>query len=268
MLVLLIYMQISSKEIIYLISIITFIFLIAPLFLILYVSSYNRRKKNHVQETLELKKTFDTELLKAQMEVKEQTLQTLAADLHDNIGQLLGLTVVTLSSINLDDREKSAEKIAGAEELTKRAVKEIRALSRLLHGEELISRGLSAAIAFELEWLEKSGVFEIVFDKDDAEFNLPSDKMTIVFRLFQETLNNIIRHAQATKIWISLKSSPEGLILMMRDNGIGFDLEAAQEAHKGMGLHNITTRANMIGGEACMISGPESGTKITITIPF
>ncbi|SDL71043.1 Signal transduction histidine kinase [Pedobacter antarcticus] len=267
MLVIRFYMQISSKEIVYLISIITVIFLIAPIFIIIYVSLYNRRKKNHIEETIALKKTFDNELLKAQIEVKEQTLQTLAVDLHDNIGQLLGLTIATLSSINLNDQEKAATKINSAEQLAKRSVKEIRALSRLLHGEELLSRGLIAAITFELEWVQKSELFKITFDTESPEINLPPDKLIIVFRLFQETLNNILKHAQATSIFVTVKSEMSTLTLVIKDNGIGFNIAEIASAHKGIGLSNMTRRANMIGGSAFIDSSPALGTTITFTIP-
>ncbi|MES1226785.1 MAG: histidine kinase, partial [Bacteroidota bacterium] len=96
-------MQILSKDIISLVGLATVVFLIAPVAIIVYVVLYNIRKKRHREETEQLKINFENELLKSQMEVQEQTMQTIAANLHDNIGQLLSLTVVTLSTINLTD---------------------------------------------------------------------------------------------------------------------------------------------------------------------
>lgn len=261
-------MQISSKEIIFLISIITIIFLTIPLFLIAYIRLYNRRKKKHVEEKEILKSTFENELLKSQMEVQEQTLKTVAYDLHDNIGQLLGLTVVTLSSIDLENIEKAAEKISAAEELTKRSVKAIRALSRLLHGEELLSRGLNGAISFELDWVEKSGLFKINYVNNIKDLPSQPDKETIIFRLFQEILNNILKHAKATEISIILDLSNNILTLSLEDNGIGFEIEEINKQNKGMGLHNIQKRAEMIGGNALFTSIPGSGTKIIISTPY
>ncbi|WP_316803600.1 sensor histidine kinase [Pedobacter nototheniae] len=261
-------MQISSKEIIFLISIITIIFLTIPLFLIAYIRLYNRRKRKHSEEKELLKKVYENELLKSQMEVQEQTLKTVAYDLHDNIGQLLGLTIVTLSSIDLENVAKAAEKIAAAEELTKRSVKAIRALSRLLHGEELLSRGLTGAIAFELDWVEKSGIFKITYVNNAQELQSQPDKETIIFRLFQEILNNILKHAKATEISINLDFSNNNLTLAMQDNGIGFKIDETSKQNKGMGLHNIQKRAEMIGGNATFYSEPGSGTKITITTPY
>lgn len=261
-------MQISPKEVLFLIGLTTVIFLIAPLFLIVYVNLYNRRKKKHAEEKESLKQAFNTELLKTQMEVQEQTLKTIGYDLHDNIGQLLGLTVMTLGSINIKDTEKAGEKVAAAEALAKRAVKELRALSRLLHGEELLNRGLVNAIAFELEYLERSDLFKITYIHPDTPLPPIADKATIAFRLFQEILNNIVRHAQANEIVINLAFAGNVLTLSIQDNGAGFDVAEIMKLHKGMGLQNIHKRAAMIGGQAQILSTPGTGTTIKITIPY
>ncbi len=262
-------MQISSKEVIFLIGLTSLIFLIAPLFLIIYVVSYNRKKKKHQEEKLLLQKTFENELLKTQVETQEQTLKKIAYDLHDNIGQLLSITTITLSSINLDNKDKAAEKLAFVEDLTNRSIKEVKALSRLLHGEELVNRGLAAAIEFELEWLKRSGKFVINFDKQNfVSFYADSGKETIVFRLFQEIINNIIQHAGATEIFITLAQIEDSFKLIIRDNGKGFDVQEALKRKTGMGLHNITKRAAMMNGTALIKSTPESGSEIIVTIPY
>jgi len=261
-------MQISSKEIIFLIGLTSLIFLIAPLFLILYVLSYNRRKKKHKEETVSLQAAFSNELLKTQMEVQEQTLKTVAHNLHDNIGQLLSLITITLSSINLQDVEKAAEKITAVDDLSKRSIKEIKALSRLLHGEELIGGGLSTAMEAELEWLQRTGRFEITFEKHaDICFEADTGKDIIVFRLFQEIINNIIQHAQATKILITLEKAGDDFRITIQDNGTGFDVDTTFTNKTGMGLHNITRRSAMINGTASISSSAGKGTVITLNIP-
>lgn len=215
-----------------------------------------------------LQKNFETELLKTQMEVQEQTLKTVAYDLHDNIGQLLSLTTITLSSINLDDNKNTAEKIALVEDLTMRSIKEVKALSRLLHGEEIISRGLKAAIEFELEWLKRSDKFVVNFTHNSVPFNGDTAQETILFRLFQEIINNIIQHAKATAVDISLEGAVNVYRLTIRDNGLGFDVDEILARKAGMGLHNIIKRSNMINGNALIVSSPAKGTTITINVPY
>ncbi|MDB5126628.1 ATP-binding protein [Mucilaginibacter sp.] len=261
-------MQISSKEVISLIGLTSIIFLIAPLFLILYVLSYNRRKKKHQEETVMMQQNFENELLKTQMEVQEQTLKTVAYDLHDNIGQLLSLTTITLSSININDNQNTAEKIALVEALTLRSIKEVKALSRLLHGEEIVSRGLKAAIEFELEWLKRLDRFEVTFEHNNVFFTGDGAKETILFRLFQEIINNIIQHAKATKILIKLEVIEDNFWLTIRDNGVGFDVDEILKRKAGMGLHNIVKRSTMINGSASIISIPLNGATITINVPY
>ncbi|HEK19881.1 MULTISPECIES: sensor histidine kinase [unclassified Mucilaginibacter] len=260
-------MQISTKEVISLIGLTSVIFLIAPMFLILYVLSYNRRKKQHRDDTILMQKNFETELLKTQMEVQEQTLKTVAYDLHDNIGQLLSLTTITLSSVDVTDTKNTAEKLALVEDLTMRSIKEVKALSRLLHGEEIVSRGLASAINFELEWLRRSDKFEVVFNYDHDLSQLDNAKETILFRLFQEIINNIIQHARATAIHINLNQVNGACILEITDNGTGFNVEEALSRKSGMGLHNMVKRSAMINGTASIRSTPGKGSTITIQIP-
>jgi signal transduction histidine kinase len=129
--------------------------------------------------------------------------------------------------------------------------------------------GLPEAIRYEINWLEKSGKYRVSYT-DDGEMpaaNNP-DKDLIIFRILQEILNNIIKHASATEISIKLEF-PEGqLQLEITDNGIGFDSDNLPAEQRGMGLHNIEKRAGIIGGEVVIKSAPGKGTGITIFIPY
>lgn len=252
-----------------LIIISTLIFLIAPVAVILYVVIYNRRKKNHIEEKEQMKRNFEAEILKTHLEVQEETMQTIGADLHDNIGQLLSLTSLTLNSVELDNADKARQKIDTAIDLTLKSIKEMRLLGKLLQGDQLIGMGLAEAIRHEIVWLEKSGKYQINYleDGDPAAANNP-DKDLILFRILQETLNNIIKHAAATQIDISLAYSQTDIHLQITDNGKGFDLISSPEKKIGMGLQNIHKRAKIIGGHAEINSQPGKGTCIDIFIPY
>lgn len=264
-------MQISSTDIYSLVGLTSLIFLIAPLFLILYVISYNRKKKAHAEEKEGLRQSFENELLKTQMEVQEQTLQNIASELHDNIGQMLSLTSITLTSINInniDNTFKTLEKIERAEQLTSQCIKELRQLSRLLYGKELISKGLKTAIGFELEWLNKTEIYKISFKGDNYQENIvQTDNEIILFRLFQEIINNVIKHARATVINVDLQQSEQGTQLIIKDNGQGFVIDEKMKETNGMGLHTIQRRAAMLGGKATFTSVPGKGTEVLIKIP-
>jgi len=266
MLELFIFMQETVKsDIKNLILITTLIFLIAPVSILLYISVYNRRKKRHIEEKALMQLTFDAEITKTQLEVREQTMQTIGADLHDNIGQLLSLTSLTLNSIELDNAPKARQKIDTAIDLTVRSIKEMRLLGKLLQGDQLVVLGLSEAIRHEINWVEKSGSFRVVYENDNdlPAVNSP-EKDLILFRILQEILNNIIKHAKATQISIALSHSDEQLCLKVADNGIGFNTEDLLKREAGMGLQNIQKRATIIGGEASITSSPGEGTAVTI----
>jgi two-component system NarL family sensor kinase len=261
--------KMDKNDIRNLIIITTLVFLIAAAFVLLYIFIYNRRKKTHIEEKAQMKLTFEAEIAKTQYEVQEQTMQTIGADLHDNIGQLLSLTSLTLNSIKLDNRTKAQQKIDAAIDLTVRSIKEMRLLGKLLQGDQLVVMGLSEAIKHEIDWMDRSGKYEIRYmqAEDIPAANNP-DKDLILFRILQEILNNIIKHAAATVINIKLEYLEGKLQLQIIDNGVGFDAEAMTIEQRGMGLQNIQKRAGIIGGAVAIKSSPGEGTCITIFIPY
>jgi two-component system NarL family sensor kinase len=261
--------KMGNEQIRNIVIIATAIFLIAPAFIIVYIFIYNRRKKRHIEEKEMMKLTFDSELIKSQLEVQEQTMQTIGADLHDNIGQLLSLTSLTLNSIELDNQPKARQKIDAAIDLTVRSIKEMRLLGKLLQGDQLMVLGLTEAIRYEVNFMERSGHFEISYTiEGEPPANNNPDKDLIVFRILQEILNNIIKHAIATEININLEYLSDRLKLEVSDNGIGFNADDLPAQQSGMGLHNIRKRAGIIGGEVSINSAPGGGTQIIITIPY
>ena len=252
-----------------LIIITTLIFLIAPAFLMLYIFIYNRRKKKHMEEKEQMKVIFEAELLKTQMEIQEQTLQTIGTDLHDNIGQLLSLTSLTLNSIELDNPDKAQQKVDAAIELNLKSIKEMRQLGKLLHGEQLLKQGLEEAIRSEINWIEKSGRFAIIYNiSGEKPLENNTDKDLILFRITQEILNNIIKHSGAGEITIKLDYPDNGLRLQVIDNGEGFEIDELPEEQKGMGLKNIQKRAEIVRGTVFIQSKVGEGTCIDIFIPY
>ena len=261
-------MQIFSKDLISYIGLASVIFLIAPLSIIAFVMLYNNRKKRHEQEKEWLKTNFENELLKSQIEVQEQTMQNFASNLHDNIGQLLSLMVITLSTIKPDQPGRIPEKVDSVSQLAKRAIKELRQLSRVMYGQELIRMGLDEAIAFELDYLIAAGLHTINFNNNYISGEEQTDKDIILFRIFQELLNNTVRHAEATAIDVSIDHNDQHLKLTIKDNGRGFDEKDHPKEKKGMGLFNIKKRVALICGEIDINTSPGNGTEIKIITPY
>jgi len=247
----------------------TLVFLLVSCCLILLVVTYNRRKKRHIDEKEMMRLTFEAELFKARLEVQEQTLQTIGADLHDNIGQLLSLTSLTLSSIEVPGSDKISTKINNALDLTSRAMKEMRSLGHLLQGDQLVALGLCEAIRQEISWLERPGRYVISYTEtaDMPAARSPS-KDLIFFRILQEIFNNIIKHAAATHIDIVLDHKDGNLVLSVSDDGVGFTIDEIPLQKHGIGLQNIKKRVGIIGGETSIISKPGEGSKIVVSVPY
>lgn len=262
-------MQVSSTEIIVITTLATFIFSLAPTFVVIYFRTNNKLKIKAFEERYNMQLKFNAAILKTQIEVQEQTMQTIATDLHDNIGQLMSLTALTLSSIKLSEIDKSEEKINNSLSLLHKSIKELRDLAKLLQGEQLVETGLGKAIKQELDRLKSINCYKLKVKNQLLTINFSSpNKDLIILRLFQEIINNIIKHAKASRIDIKAFLRNEILYLHIAEDGIGFDYEAIKRQRKGIGLHSIHKRIEMINGKIQIDSGRSNGTLITIEIPY
>jgi len=261
-------MEIPPKELIYIISLGSLMFLIAPFFLLLYVISYNNKKRTIMIEQERLRRDFQTELLKAGMEVREQTMQTIGADLHDNIGQLLSLTSLTLASVEVSHPVKAEQKIRMVKELVSKSIYELRQLGKIIQGDQLVQGGLPIAIRYELNRVEKSGMFKTTFVRKGHCDTNSHDKDLILFRLFQEALTNVIKHSHGSAIHVDLGHQDHQVTLQITDNGDGFDTNASYAHSEGMGLQNMERRAAVAGGKVKISSSRGHGTQLMITIPY
>jgi signal transduction histidine kinase len=247
----------------------TLIFLIAPAFIVIYILVYNKRKKKHAEEKMQMEQDFNNELIKTQHEIREQTMQTIGADLHDNIGQLLSLTSLTLKSIVYGEPELVLKKVNDAISLINRSVQEMRLLGKLLQGDQLVGLGLHEAIKQEVNWLQKTGEYQVDYTCQNLDkVSVNHEKNLILFRILQEIINNTIKHARATSINIDLNYEHGKLKLTIIDNGMGFVMDEVSSKQMGMGLQNIQKRASIISGEAIINSLQGFGTTICVFIPY
>jgi len=262
-------MQSETTQIVILVGISTLIFLLMPVFLIFYIKISIKYRKNHLLEKAAMQQKFEAEILQTLVEVQDQTMQSIATELHDNVGQLLSLTTLTLNSVDLSNTEKTRKKIENSLSLVNNSIKELRELAKILHGEQLVENGLGNAIEQEINWLNKAGTYQLIIDNQLSGLLITSpNKDLIILRLLQEIINNIIKHAQATTIEITASLNADTLQLNVKENGIGFDYEEVKEKKTGMGLSSIFKRVEMIKGNLNIQSAPNKGTSISIEIPY
>jgi signal transduction histidine kinase len=258
-------------EILYLIIFGTLLFLVLVFFVVGIILIFYRKNRLYRQNLLEIEHQKQQEVLRSQLEIQEKTMKRISEEIHDNIGQLLSLTKLNLSTVNFNDIEKSKEKITDSKQLLTQVIIELRNLSRLLDADYVIDKGLLRSIEYEFELLKKTERYQIELVVTGTPDRLTHHCELILFRIFQEVLNNIIKHAGATLITAELCFKSDHFMMMLSDNGRGFDLSPLNESTNvqfGLGIRSMQNRANIIGAEFNMQSSPDNGTVVKVMLPL
>jgi two-component system, NarL family, sensor kinase len=261
-------MQKGSAEIIKIIiaGAITFVPLIV--LVIAFLIIYRKRQREYAMEKEQLKLSYERELLKTRLEIQEQTFRNISQEIHDNIGQVLSLAKLNISTMDVSRTAVLEQKISDSKKLISQAIYDLRNLSHGLSTDYIADQGLTRAIGHELEMIKKSGGFETVFLTDGSSYSLDKQKELIIYRIIQETLNNIIKHSVAQKIIIYLLYRPDEFTINISDNGKGFDLTPLNNnASSGLGIKNMHSRAQMIGAGFQISSTLGKGTDVNISVP-
>jgi two-component system NarL family sensor kinase len=232
-----------------------------------------QKKQSIFQNQLEtIKDNYEKELLRSQLEMQEQTFQFISREIHDNIGQFISLAKLYLNTLDLNDRESTVEKVFQSTELLTKALDDLRDLSRSLSSELIQNAGLIKAIEIQVMQLQKTGKYHILMDIQGNYQYLDEQREIILFRILQESINNIVRHANAQEIIILLSYLTTHVKLYIQDNGNGFDsdinLPGYYKKNATSGIGNMLKRAKMIEAELSINSKRGGGTAICITVPY
>jgi signal transduction histidine kinase len=217
--------------------------LVSGLFLTFIISSRQRLKQLVVLS--ETKLAFEKELRTIESEVTENIMSQFARELHDNIGQLLTALHIQVENQKLDHPEM-AESFRPTEIYVSEINQQLRLLSRTLNNDYLGNIGLTAAVELEAERLRGLKRFTVHYSAIKGPAQLPKDQELVVFRIFQEIVQNALRHSSAKNLWITIDTS-ETFRLEIRDDGKGFDKETMLASGKASGLRNIIKRADLAG---------------------
>lgn len=217
----------------------------------------------HLKDIDNLHANFESTLLKSQLEIQEQTFRNISQEIHDNIGQALSLAKLNLNTINTNNLE---DKLSLTESLLSKAIADLRDLSKSLNGEKITDLGLQAAIEHELALIEKALPIKTSLQTNETDFTLDDRQVIVVFRMIQEVLNNILKHAHATAIDVTITALETETRVCLKDNGVGFEPERLEEAKTGIGLKNMKQRASDINGTVTIETAPGQGTTVCITI--
>lgn len=240
-------------------------FIVATLFL------YQRRQQRQEQEIITMKDKYEKEALRSQLEIQENTFKNIAQELHDNIGQMLSVVKLSLSILPMEKDHQAYEQVKNSQEVLNKAIIDLSNLTKSLHTERIADIGLIESIRFELYAIRKAGIVQVQFHPEGNETPLSEQKAVFLFRMFQEILNNILKHAKASEVIVHVKFLDDIFVLEIKDNGIGFSVEEKKQSTSsgsGVGLRSLFNRAQIIGAELTMNSEPGKGTNVLIRLPL
>lgn len=237
-------------------------------FIVAMVFLYQRRRHQQEQELAQVKDQYEQEALKSQLEIQENTLKTISQELHDNIGQMLSVVKISLAVLPVDKQHEAFDPIQNSRQILNKAIVDLSNLTKSLHTDRITEIGLAESIGFEVDAVRKSGILDIQYEVKGTEIHFDDQKKIFLFRMFQEILNNILKHSQANTVKITLDYPGDNkFALSIQDNGVGFNVEEKRKgvsSSSGVGLKSLFNRAQLLGAELTMTSEPGKGTQVLI----
>ena len=203
------------------------------------------------------------QLTQATIEGQEKERSEISKELHDNINQIL-VTIKLYLELAMDDKKLKDDLIKRSSEKIMYCISEIRTLSKSLAPPSLNDYGLVEAITELIENIRLTKTFEINLNVKVGSLNqFNSLQQLYIYRIIQEQLNNIIKHANARNVWVELIENYHSIDLIIRDDGKGFN---PKEKSGGIGLTNIQNRAELLNGSLEIISAPNEGCELKVCI--
>jgi PAS domain S-box-containing protein len=202
--------------------------------------------------------------------VREEERTHIAREMHDELGQALTAMKMDLSWLDSrlpKDQRSLLEKTKSMSKLADATLQTVKKISTQLRPGLLDDLGLPAAIEWQAEEFQTRTGIKCAITVDPEDIILDKDRSTAIFRIFQETLTNVARHAKATKVKVSLKKKAGKIELKVRDNGKGITEEQASNP-KSFGLIGIKERAYYLNGKVVINGLQDKGTTLTIGIPL
>lgn len=229
--------------------------------IIILFSVFQKRKIKFINQRNEAILRYQEEVARTQVEIQEETLKNVGRELHDNIGQLISVANLELKIFGANNHLEKEPELIEITKLLGKSLSEIRALSKNLNNDIITHIGLQESIKNELNRLERLKFLNTAFTIQGAAFSIPKDDTIILFRIVQEFLSNVIKHAKASSLEVTMLYEDDFLEILAQDDGIGFDQSVTSQ---GSGLLNMHTRAQMIRAEFELNSTKNKGTRLKI----
>lgn len=222
-------------------------------------------RKKMEEELISGQIAHQRQLTQATIDGQENERKEIGKELHDNIGQQLTTIKLFLDFAKTTADENTAEMVNMALKAVSDVINDVRAMSRSLVPSTLKDLGLIESINELIDSLTRAKILKVEFDHLEFDENiLPENQKLTLFRIVQEQLNNIVKHACANIVNIRLCSTAQEFILEIKDDGNGFD---EKKIRKGLGIINIKSRAELFNGRATISSLPGQGCALIVCFP-
>ncbi|HOZ69802.1 MAG TPA: PAS domain S-box protein [Chitinophagaceae bacterium] len=202
-------------------------------------------------------------------DIREEERSAIAREIHDELGQQLTVLKIDFSwlesRLNIADNRVLTDKFSDISNLLDRAVNTVRRMSTSLRPSMLDDLGLVATIDWYLADFGRRVNLKTEFHHEDEEYSMPDKMRTAFFRIFQESITNVIRHSDATTVLVELSRLGGHISLKITDNGKGFDMSTVS-GKRTLGLLGMRERSLLIGGECRIESIPGRGTTVSVEV--
>ena len=231
-------------------------------------SDITQRKRG--EESLVLQREQLRALAERLQTVREEDRKRVARDLHDQIGQILTSIKMDLTWMTRHLPKSEDEVLARVTESIQSVndgVKSVRTICSGLRPGVLDDLGLAAAIEWQASEFASRNDVHCEVSVPPLDLHLDGDRATATFRIFQECLTNVVRHARAKSVRVSLSQEDENILLIVEDDGIGFFETGLSNSLGSLGLLGMKERAQFCGGDVLISSSPGNGTTVTVRVP-
>lgn len=257
----------EALEIRILVIALTCLFLLLGSVVLIFFGVY-KKNQNTKEKQIQI---LNKEILSTQLEIQEQTLKNISQEIHDNIGQALTLAKLNLNTMSIENTDQLQQKITLSKTLVSKAIVDLRDLSHSLNTDYVAEMGLLRSIEYELEMIAKTGIVKTSLQISGQVYRFDKQKELITFRIVQEVLNNIIKHAKADNITVQAVYTIETLELSIKDDGLGFEPTPAEQSSNnqaglGLGMRNMYNRAKLIGAGFVIESSVGNGTLVKLSL--
>ncbi|MCB0451547.1 MAG: histidine kinase [Aequorivita sp.] len=241
------------------------VLLFFTIFSIVFVVAFQRRKNKFLKERYEAEQRYQRELSDSQIEIQEQTLKNIAWELHDNVGQLLSVANIQLNVLMNAIPKSFHDQVSETKSIVQETVQEIRTLSKVLNNDVVLKNGLLKSLQMELDRFNRLDYLKATLKISGDIVPLNNASEIIVFRILQEFLSNVIKHAKASKLFVHLDYQEKALEIVAEDDGVGFDVS---QKTNSSGMETMHSRAELLNAKFSIVSEIGKGTRLFIKYPY